>query len=121
MHPNTKHSYSPKIEARRADYERLAESIIQMIELYIRDTPSLLDIVPEGATGDEPASNLLINALYDHLKKTFLSVDTFRADTIRKFYVELRLHADQERFERRRGRAQGRLRIKAVRKSALGA
>jgi hypothetical protein len=89
--------YAPEIEQRRADYDRLTEALITMVELENNRYPSLLDV--KGFNEDN--DGLLIKALHAHLGTlTVDNLDWFDAHTLRKFYTEMRLWHDQFEFER---------------------
>ncbi|MDQ3684684.1 MAG: hypothetical protein M3430_03675, partial [Acidobacteriota bacterium] len=79
-------AYSPEVEARRADYERLAEAFVHMVTLEMeRVGAGLLDI--EGP--DVNVNNAhLVKALHEHLYALHIHVDWFDPRTLRKFYVE---------------------------------
>ena len=95
--------YDPEIEARRADYERLAEALAFMTEMSGNRRWYDLDIEIKGIdTGDERNGLQLIGAIHDHLLALWDHLDWHDARTMRRFYVELRLHADQGAIERRR-------------------
>ena len=102
-----KTKYHPSVEANRDDYTRLVESIIFMLELNMNREGSRLDVlcdaVHQQATGyhSERARDLLMDALINHLKATFHAPDLLDPDTLRMFYVELRLLADQQDLDRR--------------------
>jgi len=83
--------YSPKIEARREDYEKLAESLAHMIILDSARVPGLLDV----ESPNEGESHYLIDALDKHLYILWGNLDWHDARTIRRFYAEMRLYADQ--------------------------
>jgi len=88
--------YAPGIEARRAEYEKLAEAFIQMVHLESDFAPAALDI-------DGPDVNInarhLSDALRSHLYALHESLDWWNAATLRRFYVEHRLWADQMQWE----------------------
>ena len=92
--------YAPEVEARRADYERLAEAIAHMTRL---ETSSIrhdkLDIDGPMTPDNDPH---LINAIQAHLYALHLHVDWYDARTLRRFYTEMRLHRDQLEWERKR-------------------
>jgi hypothetical protein len=87
--------YAPEIEARRADYERLAECLVVMTRLSNARVDDLLDL--EG--WEEGSEDHLINAIDGHLKALWQNLDWYDARTLRKFYAEMRLHAAQLGFE----------------------
>lgn len=91
--------YAPEIEARRADYQVLAENMIALIALDMNRLPQTLDIVPPGVLGDEPPEHILLNAINDHINSLFENYRQsliLNEDFLRIFYVELRLYYDQE-------------------------
>ena len=90
--------YSPDIEARRADYEKLTEGFIHMFVLEMQRAPSLLDI--EGPDGGVNGPHL-IKAINDHLYALHMHVDWYNPDTLRKFYVEMRLWGDMLEEQRK--------------------
>lgn len=95
-------TYSPKVEARRDGYERLAEAFVHMAVLATERAGSdRLDIEgPDVDVNDVHLSKALgahLYALHNHL-------DWFDPRTLRKFYVEMRLWGDQLDAE---GRAAG--------------
>lgn len=93
--------YAPEIEARRADYERLAECFIIMTELEHARLPSLLDLDGPG----EDDGDHFGNAFFEHLHVLACKLlDWFDARTLRKFYPEMRLWADQLNYEREQAR-----------------
>jgi len=95
--------YDPEIEARRADYERLAEALAFMTEMSGNRRWYDLDIEIAGIDTGDPRNGLqLIGAIHDHLLALWDHLDWHDAHTLRRFYVELRLHADQGAIERRR-------------------
>src|SRR5262245_60884212 len=83
--------YDPEIEARRADYEKLADAIAHMAALERARCPSLLDV--EGWDAED--KDHLIKAIDSHLHTLWQKLDWYDALTLRKFYAEMRLHADQ--------------------------
>ena len=84
--------YSPEVEARRADYEKLVECIIHMAELEACRQPSLLDIEGPDTEINKPH---LANAINHHLYALHMHIDWYDPATIRRFYVEMRLWGDQ--------------------------
>ena len=95
--------YDPEIEARRADYEKLAEALVFMTEMSGNRRYYDLDIDIEGIdTGDSRNGHQLIGAIHDHLLALWDHLDWHDARTLRRFYADLRLHADQGAIERRR-------------------
>jgi hypothetical protein len=93
-------AYAPEIEARRADYERLAECLFFMTRLSNKFVNDLLDL--EG--WEEGSEHHLSNAIDGHLKALWQSLDWYDARTLRKFYAEMRLHADQLLLEMEQAR-----------------
>jgi len=91
--------YDPEIEARRGEYERLAEGLAHMINLHggPRDR---LDL--EGF--EARSKNHLINGIDEHLYALWENMDWHDVNTLRKFYAEMRLHADQVKLEYERAR-----------------
>lgn len=89
-------TYAPEIEARRADYQQLAEAFITMTMLESERAPSLLDL-------DGPDANIndthLSKALHHHLYALLLHMNWWDARTMRKFYAEARLWGDQQQWE----------------------
>jgi len=83
--------YFPEIEARRADYEKLADCLLHMGTLESSRCPSLLDI--EGPL--EIHGPHLVHGINSHLAALFYALDWYDERTLRKFYVEMRLHLDQ--------------------------
>ncbi len=77
--------------ARRADYERLAESFLRMYELEAERVTPRLDV--ESLTEDE-SDHVLWNAINTHLRMTFNMIDWVTPDGMR-LYVEMRLLADR--------------------------
>jgi hypothetical protein len=90
--------YDPEIEARRADYEKLAEGIAHMAALERARCPSLLDV--EGWAAED--TDHLIKAIDGHIHALWQKLDWYDALTLRKFYAEMRLHADQMALKYRR-------------------
>src|SRR5262245_33872344 len=96
--------YSPDVEANRRAYAELANALATMAALKNcpdETTPPLLDIEPHWITacGQEPTD--LADGLRKHFQTLFGAMDWDDPNTIQKFYVELRLYADQLAFERR--------------------
>jgi hypothetical protein len=111
-----KTKYDPRVEEKREDYTRLAESIVFMLELNMNREGSRLDVACERFEGmqdaitrfrqttgqhSRPTHDILMGALTEHLNATFHAPDLLDPDTIRMFYVELRLLADQQELDRR--------------------
>jgi hypothetical protein len=87
-----KSEYSPTVEARRTDYQRLAECLITLAELETQRVHSFLDIVL--IDGEREAS--LAKAIFNHLEALGGSaLNWYAPRTLRQFYVEMRLHQDQ--------------------------
>ena len=84
--------YDPEVEARRADYEKLVESLIHMINLESRRQPSLLDIEGPDMEVNKPH---LVHAISRHLYALHMHIDWHDPETMRRFYVEMRLWGDQ--------------------------
>ena len=103
--------YAPEVEARRADYETLAECFINMIPLETERHPNTLDVVPAGWNMDEAEPHILINAFNEHIQAVLDSITdaalNFNADFLRFIYPELRLYYDQQMFEHRAGQFVG--------------
>jgi hypothetical protein len=91
-------AYSAEIEARRADYQALAESIIQMSQLQsARASTGLLDVEPPGWVAPEPAANILHDAIEEHFRALFENLLVcYKHDFLRTLYVELRLYYDEQ-------------------------
>ena len=90
--------YDPEIDARRADYEKLAASLAQMAELEHDHFPELLDL--DGY--DEGSQNHLINAIDGHLYALWQNLDWHSPRTLGRFYAEMRLYVDQLKLENER-------------------
>ena len=91
--------YHPEIEARRKDYQQLAESLIQMCELQSQRASEVLDVEAPGWLSNEPENYILWDAIQDHLHALFENIAmTFTDDFLRTLYVELRLFYDQQMF-----------------------
>ncbi|HZS08714.1 MAG TPA: hypothetical protein VFD58_28020 [Blastocatellia bacterium] len=88
--------YAPEVEARRADYERLAEGLIHMMELESGGGCDGAELDPPPFWQSDPEKPLT-RALHDHVYLLWGDTDWFDAEIIRRFYVELRLHNDQRR------------------------
>jgi hypothetical protein len=99
-------TYAPEVEARRKDYETIAESFTALAERISAANPDLLRI----ETGLDDAGPEMDEALTHHFDGLHKSLDWFDPRTIRKFYVEMRLHADQGEFERDQEKYKNRLR-----------
>src|SRR5262249_32050638 len=97
---DSKSTYDPEIEARRADYEKLAESLAHMAELEHNRVPELLDL--DGF--DVDSKNHLLNGIDDHLFSLWQNMDWHSARTLGRFYAEMRLYIDQRKLERERSR-----------------
>jgi hypothetical protein len=91
---STSTGYATEIEARRAEYERLAESLATMQEFELGLRPAMLDV---GTEGDE--GHYLGNAVADHIGALSAEMDMMAPETIRKFYAEMRLWADQRTLD----------------------
>jgi hypothetical protein len=94
-------NYSHEIEARRSDYERLAQSLITMMNLEHERVHPTLDVdlscmVFEAEEGDK---HLLMNALQRHILLTFENVEWYSPEAM-KLYVEMRLLADEQSAQR---------------------
>jgi hypothetical protein len=90
-------TYPPEIESRRADYKRLAESIITMQSLQSDQSYSLLDVEPPGVLTDDPRPDILWKAFEGHLWALFECVSqVYEDDFLRTIYVELRLYYDTQ-------------------------
>ena len=86
--------YDPQIEARRGDYEKLAESLAHMITLADDRLHNMLDL----AGWDEESRHHLINGIQEHLGALWQNLDWRNPRTLRKFYAEMRLYVDQQRL-----------------------
>jgi len=86
--------YDPQIEARRADYEKLADSLAHMAELADDRLPAMLDL--EG--WDAESRHHLINGIQEHLEALWRNLDWRNPRTLRKFYAEMRLYVDQQKL-----------------------
>ncbi|MBI3423013.1 MAG: hypothetical protein HY011_08740 [Acidobacteria bacterium] len=95
--PQTPATYfAPEIEARRPDYERLAEAFITLGELHAdRPFPGRLEVSTDGEI-----SPCLTTALDTHISELVQGLDWFDARVWRRFYVEMRLMLDQLELER---------------------
>ncbi len=93
--PVVSDEYAPEVEARRADYEKLAESLAHIVTLETRRVRYGPDIRMIGA--DNPCT--LGDARDKHLQDLFNFLDWTDARTYRKFYAELRLYLDQSALE----------------------
>lgn len=76
-------------ETRRAAYTRLADGLIALM-----DVRAMLVQGCEIDTGTEQRVTL-DDALLAHFDALMMQADFFDARTIAKFYVELRMHADE--------------------------
>jgi hypothetical protein len=96
--------FSPEVEKRREDYERQAEAIAVMIEHeQQRAAGGLLDISQDAldARGEE-CEPYIGNAISKHLFALFYSLDNlYDPRTVRRFYAELRLWADELELQRK--------------------
>jgi hypothetical protein len=91
--------YPPEIEARRADYETLAENLISMIGLSINRVSGTLDVAPPDVMHDEPSGSILIDAIHAHTTALFENINqglTFEESFLRTLYIELRLYYDHK-------------------------
>ncbi len=99
--------YAPEVEARRADYQALAECFISMIPLETERHLNTLDVVPAGWNMDEAEPHILISAFNEHIQAVLDSITdaalNFDSDFLRFIYPELRLYYDQKMFEHRGG------------------
>jgi hypothetical protein len=92
-------TYDPEVEARRADYRQMAESLIQLLSLDTEHVCPLLDIAPDDVCTDEPPPHILWKAIQDHLSALFENtLHNYEDDFLRTLYVELRLYLDQQRL-----------------------
>jgi len=111
--------YSPEIEARRADYEGLAEALIHITRLETERLdygPDVEDSPLEG--GDDGA---IMKGVEAHLRALWRSIDWYDPRTLRKFYAELRLWNDELERELEKGPAGGRLKRLGARRRRAGA
>lgn len=95
--------YAPEIEARRADYNRLADSLAFVLELEhtrVGFGADLLDSDDDLLDSDDDAKQLLIPSVYAHLQDLLNSLQ-FDTETLRRFYAELRLTAEQQALNRK--------------------
>lgn len=88
-------TYSPEIEAKRADYKSLAASLLTMIDLDMEHVKPLLDVKSEYTEGED---HVLMGAIDRHLYLAFMNVDWFKSEAIR-LYVEMRLLADEQKHQ----------------------
>jgi len=79
--------YDPEIEARRADYERLAEELSHMIDLQ-GDVTDLLDLKTFGANDGD---TFLMDGIVGHLRALWDNMNWHDPRTMRRFYPEMRL------------------------------
>jgi hypothetical protein len=88
--------YAPAVEARRAEYDRLTEALITMVQMESQHIKPMLDL-----TGVyEKDNGHFIDAFNAHLRVlTTDCLDWFDARTLRKFYTDMRLWHDQFQFE----------------------
>lgn len=90
--------YAPEIEARRKHFERLAECLIAQVSLQYE--AGALDVSPNDALEPEPGTeHILMDALDSHMKLLFDELQMLEPATIRRFYVDMRLHVEQMRWE----------------------
>jgi hypothetical protein len=99
---NIKTEYEPKIEERRADYEKLAESFAVMWELETNRLGSCCDLGKLEFHLDGDDEHPLINGLHQHLQDLYRRIDFSELRTLRKFYTEMRLFGDQQDLDRER-------------------
>jgi hypothetical protein len=94
-------NYSHKIEARRSDYERLAQSLITMMTLEHERVHPTLDVDLSGTVfaPEEGDKHLLMDALQRHILLAFESVEWYSPEAM-KLYVEMRLLADEQSAQR---------------------
>ncbi len=96
--PITPMPYAPHIEARREEYSRLAQMLIGMIDLHFET--ERLDLRRNPAYQEEPEHRDIIqNAIDSHLQLLVTELEMMDVASIKRFYVEMRLHVDQLRWE----------------------
>lgn len=83
--------YDPEVEARRGDYDKLAEALAHMTEMRVSRPGGWLDVNGE----DDDDKDHLIEAVSNHIWALWRLMDWRNARTLRKFYVEMRLYCDQ--------------------------
>ncbi len=83
--------YAPEIEARRKDYEALAEAFVTMADLETERAYPALDLPHVVYTHEE---RVISKAVMQHFQSLMSHADFFDPRTIRKFYVEMRLWGD---------------------------
>ncbi len=92
--------YSPEVEARRKDYQQLAEALIQMLMLHGNRSPEVLDVDPPGWLDSEPEPFILWTAIQEHVRALFENITmTYTDEFLRTLYVELRLFYDEKMLE----------------------
>ena len=90
--------FAPHIEARRASYEHLAQLLIGLIEFQWKT--DRLDIPENPVLENDPETrNILMDAFDSHMALLFQELQCLEPATINRFYVEMRLHVDQLRYE----------------------
>jgi predicted patatin/cPLA2 family phospholipase len=89
------------VEARRGDYEWLAQALINMHKLESERVHQTLDVdLSDKAFEEEGDKYLLSLAMDRHLLLAFESVYWYSPEAMR-LYVEMRLLADEQRAERK--------------------
>ena len=90
--------YSPQIEARRADYEGLAEALIHITQLETSRRGYSADVKDSPNEGGDDGA--IIKGVLGHLRAMWAAIDWYDPRTLRKFYAELRLWNDELDRER---------------------
>lgn len=95
--------YAPDVEAKRPQFERLAECLLTLTALeYSADA---LDVEPDENFVAAPGSeHILMNAMESHMKLLLNELLMLEPASIQRFYVEMRMHVEQMRFEQRQAR-----------------
>ncbi len=91
-------AFAPEVEARRPHFEALAENLIAMLNLeYQQDA---LDVSLDDAFVHEgEARHVLMNAIERHMRTVADQLLLLEPSTIRRFYVDFRLHIEQMRLD----------------------
>lgn len=89
--PASTSSFPAEVEAMRPEFEQLAAALIKIVKLQTGDPKEMQEGTGLGAS----IKNELATTLEAHLVDLWQSLDWFDPRTIERFYVEMRLHAEE--------------------------
>lgn len=92
--------YAPEVESRRANYDRLAEAFSLLASLECQTVD--FDMEVPDLEGEFPMP--LVTSMANHIRLVFDQLDWLDPQTIRRFYTEMRLWADQKQWEQNHSR-----------------